>query len=158
MIISLLPIGGEIKFAGPTGLFTLHENLNIPAVLIAGGIGITPFYSMIQHATEQQSAQTLFLFYGNQSRADAALLTELNQLQNKNPNLKLIFIMEKVDDSWQGEMGYITPTMLKKYIHDLHLPLYYICGSSRMVTALQEMLAEMGIDEDKIKIEDFPGY
>ena len=48
--------------------------------------------------------------------------------------------------------------MIKKYINDLFIPYYYICGSPAMVTVLQETLAEMDIDESHIRVEDFPGY
>ena len=48
--------------------------------------------------------------------------------------------------------------MIKHHYPDLNSAIYYICGSPTMVTTLQETLAEMGIDEDKIQVEDFPGY
>lgn len=157
-VLKDLPIGSEVKFAGPTGTFTLHEEVAIPAVFIAGGIGITPFRSMIRHATETKSTQQMTLFYGNQKKSDAAFLDELATYQNTNPQFKFIATLVEPDINWQGEAGYITHTMLKKYIPDLAIPIYYICGSPVMVTALQELLAEMGIDEGKIKVEDFPGY
>lgn len=157
-VLNSLPLGSEIKLAGPTGLFTLHEDSNVPAVFIAGGIGIAPFYSMIRHAIKNASSQLLFLFYGNQQPDDAAFLKELVQLQNKNPQFKLIATMDKPNDAWQGETGFITDELIKKYIPDLTKPMYYVCGSPVMVTTLQETLAEMNIDEEKIRVEDFPGY
>jgi len=157
-MLMTLPIGGEIKFAGPTGNFTLHEDASVPAVLIAGGIGIAPFYSMIRYAAQHHSSQGIHLFYGNQTPSDAAFLNELSTLQQQLPSLKLIPTMADSDPSWLGETGFITDTMIKKYISDLAAPLYYLCGSPAMVTALQETLAEMGVDEDRIKVEDFPGY
>lgn len=157
-VLDKLNLGDEIKFAGPTGAFTLHEDTTIPAVFIAGGIGITPFYSMIQHATQHQSTQQLHLFYGNQSRNDTAYFDEIELLQKENPNFTFIPTMANPDESWKGETGFITQTMIKKYIRDLDSPIYYICGSPAMVTTLQEALVEMGIKDDKIKVEDFPGY
>jgi ferredoxin-NADP reductase len=157
-VLNKLSMGSEIKFAGPTGNFTLHEDTTIPAVFIAGGIGIVPFYSMIKHATHHHLSRELFLFYGNQSRQDAALLPELNLLQQQNSHLKLIPTLALPDATWSGETGYITHTMIKKQIQNLAIPLYYICGSPVMVTTLQETLVEMGIAEERIRIEDFPGY
>lgn len=157
-VLNSLPLGSEVKLAGPTGLFTLHEDVNVPAVFIAGGIGIAPFYSMIRHAVNNGSSQPLFLFYGNQQPGDAAFLKELVQLQNKQPQFKLIAAMDKPTDAWQGETGFITDQLIKKYISDLSMPIYYVCGSPVMVTTLQETLAEMDIDEEKIRVEDFPGY
>lgn len=158
-VLNSMQIGAEIKFAGPTGNFILHEDSSIPAVLIAGGIGITPFHSMIRDATLRKSTQPIILFYGNQSRNDAAFLDELTQLEKENPNFKLIATMANPIADWQGETGFITHTMIKKYVPDISIPVFYVCGSPVMVTALQETLVEMGIDENNnIKIEDFPGY
>lgn len=157
-VLNTLPNGSEIKFAGPTGNFTLHEDTSIPAVFIAGGIGITPFLCMIKHASESKSQQKLYLFYGNQSPETAAFLPELNQLAKDNPNFTFIPTMEKADINWQGETGFVTHTMIKKYVSDINEAIYYVCGGPAMVSALQELLIEMGIAEDKIKVEDFPGY
>lgn len=157
-VLSALPLNSEIKFAGPTGAFILHEDLTTPAVLIAGGIGVTPFYSMLKHAKQHQSTQDLHLFYGNQTPTDSAFLPELLQLQQDNPHFTFTPTMANPDADWRGETGFITHTMIKKYIPDINVPIYYVCGSPVMVTAIQEMLAEMGIDEEKIKVEDFPGY
>jgi ferredoxin-NADP reductase len=155
-VLNSLAMGEVIKFAGPTGNFTLHTDTSIPAVLIAGGIGVTPFYSMIQHAAQQQTNQPLYLFYGNQTLQDAAYLSELQQVQP--PHFQLIPTFAQPEADWQGETGFITHTMIKKYVPDITLPIFYICGSPAMVTTLQELLVEMGIDEEKIKVEDFPGY
>lgn len=157
-VLNSLAIGDMIKFAGPTGNFTLHEDKTIPAVFIAGGIGVTPFYSMIQYAKEQQSSQPLFLFYGNQNADESSYMDEIKQLQTQNPHFTFIPTLAHPHATWQGETGFITHTMIKKYIVDLSIPFFYICGSPAMVTALQETLVEMGISSDKIKVEDFPGY
>lgn len=158
-VLNALPIGNKIKLAGPTGKFTLHdEEMNVPAVLIAGGIGITPFYSMIRHATEIRSSQKIILFYGNQQISDAAFLSELVNLSKTNPNFTLVSTMAVPDESWQGETGFINDAMLVKYIADLATPIYYICGSPMMVTKLRQTLREMKIEEEKIRVEDFPGY
>jgi ferredoxin-NADP reductase len=156
--LTRLPIGSEMKFAGPTGSFTLHEESHVPAVFIAGGIGITPFYCMVCDICKHQPERPIYLFYGNQTIKDAPFLQELLTLQNHIVNFKLIATMASPDITWNNETGFITDTMVKKYIKNIHEPFYYICGSPAMVTTLQETLAEMGIDEDRIKVEDFPGY
>lgn len=156
-VLNQFDINSEIKFAGPTGNFILHDDVTTPAVFIAGGIGITPFYSILCDAAQKKSAQTFYLFYGNQSQADAAFLAELQNLQHQLPNFKLIATMAN-DPTWTGEQGFISQSMLKKYLPDLHTPIYYVCGSPTMVTALQEALVELDIPEEHIKVEDFPGY
>jgi ferredoxin-NADP reductase len=157
-VLNTLPIGDTIKFAGPTGNFILHKDTTIPAVMIAGGIGIAPFFSMIKHATQQPSPRTLILFYGNQTREDAAYLEDIQALQKQNPHLICIPTFSEPDKEWKGETGFITDTMLKKYLSNINQPIFYICGSPAMVTALQETLVEMGIPDQHIQVEDFPGY
>jgi len=153
-----LPIGEEVKFAGPTGQFILHEDTNVPAVMIAGGIGITPFYSMIRQALQQTPSRIIYLFYGNQSLEDAALFDELKQLESEYTNFKLIAAMANPGADWDGEIGFISDSMIKKYIPELDTPIFYVCGSPAMVASLHETLTEMGIEDARIKIEDFPGY
>lgn len=155
-VLNDLPINSLIKFAGPTGNFVLHEDTSIPAVLIAGGIGITPFYSMVRYAIARSSPQQISLFYGNQSNKEAAFLNELQAWQ-KHPSFKLIAAMAQ-DESWQGEKGFIDINMLQRYIPQLSVPKYYICGSPVMVTAIKTLLINHGIREEQISIEDFPGY
>ena len=75
-----------------------------------------------------------------------------------NPHFTWIPTLADPDAAWTGETGLITDAMIKKYMPGLDAPIYYICGSPAMVTTLQETLAEMGINEDNIKVEDFPGY
>jgi ferredoxin-NADP reductase len=157
-VLSECPLGSEIKFAGPTGNFTLHEDQSIPAVFLAGGIGITPFYSMLRTVTLDRLPYRIYLFYGNQTPEDAALLPELAFLQEQNPNLTVINTMANPHPNWHGETGYITDSLLKKYLPDLNQPLFYACGSPAMVIAMQTMLSEMGIAATKVKVEDFPGY
>lgn len=157
-VLKELPIHSEVKFAGPTGNFTLHEDNSVPAVFLAGGIGITPFFSMIKHVSKHLPQQKIYLFYGNQQVVDAAFLDELTTLSKNNANFTFVPLMADADEQWPGERGYITHTLIKKYISDLAVPIYYVCGSPAMVTAIQALLVEMGIEESKIKVEDFPGY
>ena len=154
-----LPIGSEVKCAGPSGNFVLHADTHIPAVLIAGGIGITPFYSMIQSNFEQSITRPIYLFYANRTLSEAAFLTTLSSWQKEHAQFNFIPILtDSIPTNWQGESGFLSYDMLKKYIEDLTQPVFYICGSPTMVQSVQTTLLELDILPEKIKIEDFPGY
>jgi len=153
-----LAINDEMKLAGPMGNFTLHDDARVPAVFIAGGIGITPFYSMIRHTLHQGSQQQLILFYGNQRIEDAPYFLELQQLAKHHSNFRFVPTLAQPEQDWQGATGFIDATLLKKHIDHLMEPIYYICGSPNMVNALHHVLKQLHIPEEKIKIEDFPGY
>jgi ferredoxin-NADP reductase len=157
-VLNQLEMGSEIKFAGPAGTFTLHEDTTTPAVLIAGGIGITPFYSMICYITQHRIPLQMTLFYGSQQIEEVAFLNELTQLQQHHLNFSFIPTLTNAEHSWAGERGLINSIILEKYIPQMATPIYYICGSPAMVTTLQETLTEMGITRDCIRTEDFPGY
>jgi ferredoxin-NADP reductase len=156
--LQTLPIGGVAKFAGPTGRFVLDDNEQTPAVLIAGGIGITPFYSMIRDHLYRGSTRPITLFYGNESREDAPYLDELLSLAKRHPTFQCIPCLSQPTSDWPFERGWINDALIKKYVLQMFLPHYYVCGSPAMVTALHEILQMLEIAEDHIHIEDFPGY
>jgi ferredoxin-NADP reductase len=153
-----LPIGSTIKMAGPTGTFVLSDDLSIPSVLIAGGIGVAPFYSMIKQAAIQKSPRKIYLFYGNPSLKDAAFLNELRDIENQYPHFSLIATIDQPDEDWSDEIGLINSDMICKYVKELDQVIYYVCGSPSMVKALHQTLLELNINEDRIRVEDFPGY
>jgi len=152
--------GMELEMEGPYGDMTLHSRSEKPAVFLAGGIGITPFYSMAQDAAEKQLLHKIFLFYSNRTPKDAAFLQELANTERLNPNYKLIATMTKLDpsDNWTGETGYITKDLVKKYVGNLEGPIYYLAGPQTMVAAMKKMLYDAGIVDDDIRVEEFTGY
>lgn len=147
-----------IKMAGPTGNFILPDDQSIPVVMIAGGIGITPFYCMLEHAAQIKSPRQFTLFYGTHTEAQAAYLNDLYLLQNNHIDLNFIPTMTEPNSDWRGERGYITYTMLQKYLKSLEQYQYYVCGSPGMVSAIKETLTDMAIPDENIHLEDFPGY
>lgn len=153
-----MAIGSSIKLAGPVGNFVLHAEQETPAVMIAGGIGVTPFYSMIRHALMHEPAREMMLIYGNQTMNDSALLGELIQMSEQHPSFKLVPVMAKPDLEWIGETGFITDEILVRHVSDLDKPVFYVCGSPGMVGAMREMLRELGMADERVKFEDFPGY
>lgn len=158
-VLRNLEPGAELTFEGPFGDMTLHNDVSKAAVFLAGGIGITPFYSMVKDAAQRQTPHKIFLFTSNHKPADAPFLTELQELQAKNPNYKLIATMTDLDGTpWEGEQGYITKEMITKYLPDMTNAIYYIAGPSAMVKAMHEMVNAAGVNDDYVRIEEFTGY
>jgi len=160
-VLAILPLGTEVKLEGPMGSFTLHKNRAKAAVFLAGGIGITPFLSILRQATEEKLPQPLYLFYSNRHPQDAAFLNDLEILSKLNANF--IFIpsmseMEKSSLDWQNERGFINREMLLRHIDGLQGPIYYVAGPPAMVVAMREMLTNAGVEEDDIRTEEFGGY
>jgi ferredoxin-NADP reductase len=112
-----LPIGATFLLEGPYGNLVLHRDITRPAVFMAGGIGITPFRSMIWHAKEVGSAHTISLFYSIRRIEEAAFLRELQEAQELNPRFRFIPTItqpEGIPNHWHGELGHINKPMLTK--------------------------------------------
>ena len=151
----------EVKISPAAGSFTLHKNLAKPAIFLAGGIGITPFLSMVQQADRDRLSQKLYLFYSNRRPEDAAFLDTLRTLETTNPNFRLICTMTEMSKSskeWKGETVLIDKEMLSRHLTVLQGPIYYIAGPPTMVAAMRQTLVGAGVEEDDIRAEEFAGY
>ena len=98
-------LGTVVKMDSPMGSFTLHKNSAKPAVFLAGGIGITPFFSVVRQADHDHAPHKLYLFYSSQRPEDAAFLESLQVLERTNPNFRLIATMTEMPQSmkkWSG--------------------------------------------------------
>lgn len=160
-VLRTLPLGTELQLEGPFGAMTLDTAESRPAVFLAGGIGITPFRSMILEASTQKWLRPLWLFYSNRRQEDGPFLNELTEIQKKNPNYKLVATLtepEKSPQKWEGETGYINSAMLAKYLGQLSSPIYYTAGPPAMVAAMLEMLGKGGVQMSHIRSEEFSGY
>ncbi|MGP1679026.1 MAG: hypothetical protein ACTS6J_17945 [Burkholderiales bacterium] len=127
---------------------------------MAGGIGITPFMSMLRQAAEDRSPQPLYLAYSNRRPEDAAFLDELQELERRNRYFRLMATMTAMSKSaheWSGETGVVDAVMLKRLAGDLAGPTYYIVGPPAMVEAMQRTLADAGVAADKVRTEEFYG-
>jgi ferredoxin-NADP reductase len=156
-----IPLGTAVKIDSPMGSFTLHKNPAKPAVFLAGGIGITPFISIVRQADHDRLPHQLHLFYSNRRPEDAPFLEALQKLEKSNPNFRLVCTMTAMWQSkqeWKGETSLINKEMLSRHLTNLQGPIYYIAGPPAMVAAMREMLVGSKVDEDDIRTEEFAGY
>lgn len=157
-----LPVGSEVEVGPIAGTFTLPEDLVFTSegrklCFIAGGIGITPFMSMLSFISEGKLPANIILIYSNRNRQSSAFLKELEDLSKTIPNLKLVLTMTE-DDSWQGEKRRIDAKFLKDYIHKLINPYFYVVGPPAMTEAVVEEIHKIGVSDGNIRIEKFTGY
>ena len=160
-VLAVLPLGTEVKLEGPMGSFILHKNRAKAGVFLAGGIGITPFLSILRQAAVEKLSQPLYLFYSNRRPEDAAFLKDLEILSRLNASCAFIPSMSEAEKSkldWQGERGFINREMLLRHMDGLQGPIYYVAGPPAMVAAMREMLTNAGVEEDDIRTEEFGGY
>jgi ferredoxin-NADP reductase len=160
-VLKSLPLGTEVKMGGPFGDLKLHHDKSRAAVVLTGGIGITPFRSILLNAAKEKLSIPLFVFYANRRPEDAAFLEELQELQKRNLHYKLIACMSKMEKShrpWEGEKGVINAQLLAKYLKGVDSAIYYITGPPAMVKAMHSLLRDTGVDDDNIRLEEFAGY
>ncbi|MEW5881835.1 MAG: FAD-dependent oxidoreductase [Pseudomonadota bacterium] len=156
-----LPVGAHVTMDGPFGSLALPADRSVPAVLIAGGIGITPFVSMLRQAAHERSPRPLTLIYSNRRPEDAPFLDELRRLEQQCANFKLVATMTQAGTSrlpWTGETGPIDEALLKKAVGDLGRPIFYVVGPPAMVEAVQGTLRFAGVEPGRIVTEEFYGY
>lgn len=160
-VLKTMPLGTEVNIEGPFGNLRLHNAVERTAVFLAGGIGITPFRSILLDATHRKLPHRIFLFFSNHRPEDAPFLDELQILEKRNTNYNFIPTMtkmEKSNRSWSGERGFINEKMLDRHLKNAPSPIYYIAGPPGMVNALHATLQQAGIDDDDIRTEEFAGY
>lgn len=154
-----IPIGTEVKMAGPLGSFTLHENIENMGVFLGGGIGITPMHSILTFAAEQKLPHKLVLLYSNKSMSSTAYYEDFVNLASQNPNFTFVpTLTEETPTDWQSETGVITAEMIQKYVPDLKKAIFYLSGPEGMIKAMREILDGMQVSGDNIKTEEFSGY
>jgi ferredoxin-NADP reductase len=160
-VLKAMPLGTEITLGGPFGSFTLHSDSSRPGVLMAGGIGVTPFRSMILHTSRNRFPHHLLLLYSNRRPEDAAFLQELQGIEKEHAKYKFIGTMtqmEKSKQKWEGRTDYLDKQMLSESMGDLKGAIYYVAGPPAMVSAIGHLLTDLGISEDDIRSEEFAGY
>jgi len=159
--LSALPIGTDVRIEGAMGSFTLHNNTARPAVLLAGGIGITPFLSIVSDAQKRGLHHRIILFYANRRLEDAAFIDALSNLKRINPRFSFVPTLTGLRSNhgeWKGEIGHISPELLHRHVGKLQGPIFYVAGPPAMVAAARRTLVEVAVDEDDIRTEEFAGY
>jgi ferredoxin-NADP reductase len=160
-VLKTMAIGTAVTIEGPSGDLTLPGESARPLVFLAGGIGITPFRSMLVQAAREKLPHRLFLFYSNRRPEDAPFLTELRSLEKENQRFTLIATMSEMSSSqrpWSGETGLIDHALLSRHLKDAVSPIYYVAGPPAMVQALSETLKKQSVPDADIHAEEFSGY
>lgn len=150
----------HLNLRGPLGSFTLDAQR--PAIMIAGGIGITPFRSMLRSLGNEQQHEPIRLLYSNSTPEEIAFREELDELADQHDWLQVIHTISRPEDSdspWRERTGRIDAELIREVSADLQQPLYYVCGPPGMVKAMTDILQdEFGIAEEDLRVEKFVGY
>ena len=153
-----LNIGEPIIARELDGDFVLPKNSQEKLVFIAGGIGITPFRSMVKYLLDTQEKRDIVLLYSNKESSDVAfsdLFKDAEKIGLKTINF---YTDEKGKNTQNNVYGFITPEEIQAKIPDWQERTFYVSGPEPMVEAFEKMLQQMGVKGRQIKTDFFPGY
>jgi len=151
--------GDVLQVKAPSGHFFIDPNASVPAVFIAGGIGITPMMSMLRWCVAEQPERLVHLYYGVRSSGDHAFKQVLEELAAAHPAFKLNVVYgnpeaEDVQARDYQHAGYIDLELLRRTLpHGRHQ--FYVCGPPPMMQSLVPALREWGVQADDIHFEAF---
>lgn len=141
--------GTEMNASQLSGDFVMPQDTSKKLAFLAGGIGITPFRSMIKYLLDTSEKRDIVLIYSNKTGADIAYKDILNQAQGRL-GIKTVYAVT-------DKTGFVTADIIKTEMPDFAERIFYISGSHNMVTAFEKMLKELGIPNSQIKTDFFPG-
>lgn len=148
--MAALAVGDRVEVQGPWGLFQLDPAVR-STVCIAGGIGITPFVSMVREAAV--TGQEITIVYSTRTVEEAAYLDELRELATVRPNIHLLCTCTRECPlGWEGAEGRVNDVLLDQ------LPpadRYLLCGPDAFMDHARALLVARGVDPKQVKQESF---
>ena len=148
--------GDQTHAAQVAGNFTLPSDPDRKLAFLAGGIGITPFRSMLQYLIDRGEARPITVLYGCESEADIAYADVLDAAEAKL-GIRTWYAVAR--GARRGQYpGYIDARLVKAAIPDWRERTFYVSGPQAMVKALRHTLTAMGVHRSRIRTDFFPGF
>src|SRR5437879_6754389 len=147
----------EVRVFGPIGDFVLHETR--PAVLVAGGVGITPRKGMAEYAADKALPIPIRLVYSNRDEDEIVYRHELDVLEKQNPRFRVLHTLTRsAHGEWRGRTGRIDRELLQETGRGLTDPIYYVSGTPSMVVGTLRLLQALEVPDANLEVEAFRGY
>lgn len=149
--------GKPVRATQLGGDFTLPHSTKEPLLLMAGGIGITPFRAMLSDLIERKEKRDIILFYGA-ATVDAIAYQDILDQAERRIGLTVVPIIAEPPKDWKGESGFVRVSLLHRYVPDFRNRKIYISGPPQMVDSLKKQLRQKGVARSHIKTDHFSGY
>jgi Na+-transporting NADH:ubiquinone oxidoreductase subunit F len=155
-----LRAGDRVTIAGPYGEFYAKDTEN-EMVFIGGGTGMAPLRSHILDQLERiKTKRKISFWFGVRSKRDLFYHQEFERLAAEHPNFTYVAALSdpKSDDDWDGPVGFIHQVACERYLSTHDAPEdceYYMCGPPLMISAVQQMLTDLGVPEENVMFDDF---
>ena len=149
---------GDVMYAShAAGEFVLPKDPDQKLVFVAGGIGITPFWSMIKWLFETNQKRDIILFYAANTENDFVYQQELNACADQI-GMRIVYLVGKPSVGWTGKTGYITREMIESEVTNPTTRQYYFSGPPAMVESYVNLVRSIGVSKRNIKTDYFPGF
>jgi ferredoxin-NADP reductase/uncharacterized protein YcbX len=149
--------GARLGVMGPMGRFTFDGRGDNAVVMIAGGIGVTPFMSKIRYLAAQDWPGQIDLIYSAKTAPDIVFVSELAALQQSYPRLRIHITLTAPDEAWRGARGRVSAPWLQAVTPDIADRAVRLCGPVAMAASVRLMLHRLGIPDSRIATEAFGG-
>jgi glycine betaine catabolism B len=156
-LLNLKP-GDQIYASQLAGEFTLPKAADEKMAFIAGGIGVTPFRSMVQHMVDTGDGRSVVMFYGNNQADEIAYADVFSRAEMAIDLRTLYAVADAKENETNFHRGFIDAAMIKAEMPDYLERLFYISGPRSMVVKFEKALSELGIHRSRIKTDFFPGF
>jgi ferredoxin-NADP reductase/Na+-translocating ferredoxin:NAD+ oxidoreductase RnfD subunit len=151
--------GDDLYASQLSGDFTLPVEVSKKLVFIAGGIGITPFRSMVKYLLDKDERRDIVLFYAASSEEEFAYKDIFSQAQKLG--VKVVYIItkeENIPKNWKGKSGHINTQILQEEVPDYQHRIFYLSGPNAMVSNYKDLLKKMNVENKNIVTDYFPGF
>lgn len=155
--LSVMRPNEAISVSNVAGDFTLPSAKDAKFAFIAGGIGVTPFRSIVGHMMATHDPRSAVLFYGNRATADAAYKDIFDEAEERL-DFKAVYAFSDEPNPPYGHAGVIDAALLAREMPDYPERTFYISGPHGMVESFKRILAELGVPRTRIKTDYFPGF
>jgi ferredoxin-NADP reductase len=142
------------------GDFVLPNDRSQKLVFIAGGIGITPYRSMVKYMLDTNDRRNVTMLYSERN-AQGLAYTDVFAAAERKLGIKVVYTLtdsKAAPPNWRGKTGYISARMLAAEVPDYKERLFYVSGPQSMVTTIKNELRGLGVAHHHIKTDFFPGY
>lgn len=148
-----LQSGDSFEISSPQGDFVFPKLIQTPLIFVAGGIGITPFHSMLTWLSQTKESRPIKMLYGVNNEDEIVFMDTF-----KKANVHTTITVSEPTATWGGERGRITAEMIVGIEKPSEDSLIYLSGPKPMVHKLKDDLQKMGISHQQIVTDSFPNY
>lgn len=147
----------DMAFGQLGGDFVMPNDVSQKLAFIAGGIGVTPFRSMMKYLSDTNEARDVSLLYAERSPADIAYRDIFEEARRKL-GLKTTYLLDESSGIPNSRQGRVSAQIIAETIPDYRERVFYLSGPQPMVHGVKHQLRELGIPWHNIKVDYFPGY